>query len=177
MVLDIANTGVARGKVYLAKQKGIPIPLGWAVDAAGKPTTDAAAAIDGIILPMAGHKGYAIAMMMDVLSGVLTGSAFGSGVRGPYQFDHKSGCGQLMIVLDIKAFQSLPEFNQKMEGLIDEVKTVPLAKGFEEVFYPGELEARNEKTNREVGLQLPDDTLTALRRIAQTTGLQSRLPF
>ena len=177
MVLDIANTGVARGKVYLAKQKGIPIPLGWAIDAAGKPTTDAAAAIDGIILPMAGHKGYAIAVMMDVLSGVLTGSAFGSGVRGPYQFDHRSGCGQLMIALDIEAFQPLPEFNQKMESLIAELKAVPLAEDFEEVFYPGELEARNEKTNREAGLQLPDDTLADLRRIAQATGLRARLPF
>ncbi len=79
MVLDIANTGVARGKIYLAKQKGVPIPEGWAIDAEGAPTTDAAAAIDGIILPMAGHKGYAIAAMMDMLSGVLTGSAFGTG--------------------------------------------------------------------------------------------------
>ena len=77
MVLDIANTGVARGKIYLAKQKGLPIPLGWAIDAMGEPTTDPQQAIDGIILPMAEHKGYAIAMMMDVLSGVLTGSSFG----------------------------------------------------------------------------------------------------
>src|ERR1700676_3426150 len=96
MVLDIANTGVARGKVYLAKQKGLPIPLGWAINAAGEPTTDPAQAIDGIILPMAAHKGYAIAMMMDVLSGVLTGSEFGSRVKGPYQFERRSGCGQLM---------------------------------------------------------------------------------
>jgi hypothetical protein len=59
MVLDIANTGVARGKVYLARQRGERIPEGWAMDAQGKPTTDPAAAIEGIILPMAGHKGYA----------------------------------------------------------------------------------------------------------------------
>ncbi len=77
MVLDIANTGVARGKIYLARQKGQPIPQGWAIDANGAPTTDAAAAIAGIILPMAQHKGYAIAVVMDMLSGVLTGSAFG----------------------------------------------------------------------------------------------------
>lgn len=94
MVLDIANTGVARGKVYLAKQKGQPIPEGWALDAAGAPTTDPAAAIDGIILPMAQHKGYAIALMMDMLSGVLTGSAFGARVTGPYQTEHRSGAGR-----------------------------------------------------------------------------------
>ena len=85
-----ANTGVARGKIYLAKQKGLPIPEVWAISAAGAPTTDPADAIDGIILPMAQHKGYAIAVIMDMLSGVLTGSGFGTGVRGPYQAEHRS---------------------------------------------------------------------------------------
>lgn len=88
MVLDIANTGVARGKVYLARQKGHPIPEGWAIGPDGAPTTDPSEAIAGIILPMAQHKGYAIAVVMDMLSGVLTGSAFGSRVHGPYQTEH-----------------------------------------------------------------------------------------
>jgi LDH2 family malate/lactate/ureidoglycolate dehydrogenase len=177
MVLDIANTAVARGKIYLAKQKGLPIPLGWAISAAGEPTTDATEAIDGMILPMAGHKGYAIAMMVDVLSGVLTGSAFGSRVNGPYQFDRRSGCGQLMIALDISAFQPLDQFGARMEELIRETKSVPLAGGFDEVLYPGELEARNEQENRKRGLCLPDDTLADLRAIAKSKGLQSLLPF
>ena len=69
VVMDIANTAVARGKVYLARQRGEPIPAGWAIDADGAPTTDPAAAIAGAILPMAGHKGYAISLMMDVLAG------------------------------------------------------------------------------------------------------------
>ena len=92
MVMDIANTAVARGKVYLARQRGEAIPAGWAIDADGAPTTDPAAAIAGVILPMAGHKGYAISLMMDVLSGVLTGSAFGAAVSGPYQVERRSGC-------------------------------------------------------------------------------------
>ena len=171
MVLDIANTGVARGKVYLARQKGLPIPQGWAIDADGAPTTDAQAAIDGIILPMAGHKGYAIAVMMDMLSGVLTGSAFASGVAGPYQTDRKSGAGHLMFVLDIATMQPLAEFNARMEMLIRELKSVPLAKGHDEVFYPGELEARNEARNRHVGLTLPDDTLADLAKVAAETGI------
>jgi LDH2 family malate/lactate/ureidoglycolate dehydrogenase len=171
MVLDIANTGVARGKVYLARQKGQPIPEGWAIDADGAPTTDAQAAIDGIILPMAGHKGYAIAVMMDMLSGVLTGSAFASGVAGPYQTDRKSGAGHLIIVLDIATMQPLSEFNARMETLIRELKSVPLAKGHDEVFYPGELEARNEARNRRDGLTLPDDTLADLAKVAAETGI------
>jgi len=175
MVLDIANTGVARGKIYLAKQRGETIPEGWAIDADGAPTVDAAAAIDGLILPMAGHKGYAIAATMDMLSGVLTGSAFGTGVAGPYQTEHKSGAGQLMIVLDIAAFQPLADFNARMEKMIGELKSVPLAKGHAEVFYPGEIEARNETANRRDGLSLPADTLADLEKVARESGLKA--PF
>jgi LDH2 family malate/lactate/ureidoglycolate dehydrogenase len=83
VVMDLANTVVARGKIYLARQRGEAIPPGWAITAEGSPTLDPQQAIDGIILPMAGHKGYAISLMMDVLSGVLTGSSFGSEVAGP----------------------------------------------------------------------------------------------
>ena len=177
MVLDIANTGVARGKIYLARQKGQPIPEGWAINAEGAPTTDAAEAIDGIILPMAQHKGYAIAVMMDMLSGVLTGSAFGSGVHGPYQTEHRSGAGQFMVALNISAFQSEAEFGSRMERYIAELKSVPLAQGFEEIVYPGEIEARNDLRNRTQGLLLPDDTLADLRNLAETSGLNALLPF
>ena len=173
LVLDIANTGVARGKIYLARQKGQPIPEGWAIDADGAPTTDPAAAIDGIILPMAQHKGYAIAVVMDMLSGVLTGSAFGIGVHGPYQTEHRSGAGQMMIVLDIAAMQPLAEFGERMERYIAELKSVPLAKGFDEVVYPGELEARNDGKNRAAGLVLPADTITDLSATGARLGVSA----
>ena len=171
MVLDIANTGVARGKIYLARQKGQPIPQGWALNAAGAPTTDPAEAIGGIILPMAQHKGYAIAVVMDMLSGVLTGSAFGTGVRGPYQTEHRSGAGQLMIALDITAFQPLDEFGARMERYIAELKAVPLAQDFEEIVYPGEIEARNDVQNRAEGLSLPGDTIADLKKLGDELGL------
>ncbi|MDF7762240.1 Ldh family oxidoreductase, partial [Kosakonia cowanii] len=86
---------------------------------------------------------YAIALMMDMLSGVLTGSAFGPSVTGPYQAGHRSGAGQLMIAIDIARIQPLAEFDARMDRLIADIKAVPLAEGFEEVFYPGEIEARN----------------------------------
>ena len=177
MVLDIANTGVARGKIYLARQKGQSIPEGWAITADGAPTTDPAEAIDGIILPMAGHKGYAIAVVMDMLSGVLTGSAFGTGVHGPYQTEQRSGAGQFMIALDIAAMQPLAEFGARMERYIAELKSVPLAQGFNEVVYPGELEARNDARHRAEGLALPPDTLADLRKLADELGLAQQLPF
>jgi len=176
-VVDMANTGVARGKIYLARNKRLPIPLGWAINNAGEPTTDPQEAIDGIILPMAEHKGYAIAAMVDVLSGVLTGSGFLSKVHSPYKTAEKSNCGHLMIALNIEAFQPLAEFNARMEEFAEEIKAVPTAKGFDEVFYPGEIEANNDKRNRKEGLQLPDDTLADLKRIARETGLEAKLPF
>jgi LDH2 family malate/lactate/ureidoglycolate dehydrogenase len=172
LVLDIANTGVARGKIYLARQKGMPIPEGWAINAAGAPTTDPTEAIEGIILPMAQHKGYAIAVMMDMLSGVLTGSAFGSAVHGPYQTAHRSGAGQFMIALDVAAFQPLAEFEDRVDRYIAELKSVPLAQGFEEIVYPGEIEARNEVRNRAEGLLLPDETLLDLRKLAAEFDVQ-----
>jgi len=176
-VVDMANTGVARGKIYLARNKRLPIPLGWAINAAGEPTTDPQEAIDGIILPMAEHKGYAIAAMVDVLSGVLTGSGFLSAVHSPYKTAEKSNCGHLMIALNIEAFQPLAQFNARMEEFADEIKAVPTAKGFDEVFYPGEIEAKNDARNRKEGILFPDDTLADLRRIARETGLEARLPL
>ncbi len=171
MALDFANTAVARGKIYLAKQKGERIPLGWAIDERGEETTDPVAAIAGTLLPMAGHKGYAISVMMDMLSGVLTGSGFGAAVHGPYQADKKSGCGHFMIALDIAAFLPLGEFEARIRRQIDELKSTPLASGATEIFYPGELEARADRVNRRDGLTLPADTLADLARAARLTGV------
>jgi LDH2 family malate/lactate/ureidoglycolate dehydrogenase len=176
-VMDMANTGVARGKIYVARQNRQPIPVGWAIDAKGEPTTDPQAAIEGIILPMAEHKGYALAAIVDILSGVLTGSGFLSQVHSPYKTSERSNCGHLMIAINIEAFQPLETFNARMDDYIAELKSVPLAKGFEEINYPGEIEANNDVRNRREGLLLPDDTLADLKRIARETGLESKLPF
>ena len=120
---------------------------------------------------MAGHKGYAIATVMDMLSGVLTGSLFGGAVGGPYQTERRSGAGQMMIVLDIAAFQPPAEFGARMERLIGELKSAPLAEGHDEIFYPGELKARNEATNRRDGLLLPNDTLADLAKTGREMGV------
>ncbi|HVJ55569.1 MAG TPA: Ldh family oxidoreductase [Aliidongia sp.] len=177
MVLDIANTAVARGKIYLARQRGEPIPPGWAVDAEGAPTTDPEAALAGIIQPMAGHKGYAISVIMDMLSGVLTGSSFGPAVAGPYQPDKRSGAGHLLIALDIAPFQSLADFGRRMEAMIAGLKSAKRAPGTEEIFYPGEVEARNDARNRAGGLALPSDTLADLDKLAREMGMAHGLPL
>lgn len=166
LILDIANTMVARGKIYTARQDGSAIPNSWAIDRDGNPTTDPTAALAGLILPIGGHKGYAITFMMDVLSGVLSGAEFASGVAGPYQAERRSGCGHLIIVLNIEAFIGLAEFNARVERLIDEVKAAPLAPGFDEIFYPGEPEAQAEATNARDGIVLPQATVAELTALA-----------
>jgi LDH2 family malate/lactate/ureidoglycolate dehydrogenase len=175
LMMDMANTGVARGKIYLARQRHERIPEGWALNAKGEPTTDPQEAIDGIILPMAGHKGYAIAVVVDMLSGVLSGSAFLSAVNGPYKTDLRSGAGHFITAFNIEAFQPLADFDARMEAFIAELKSVPLAEGSDEVFYPGEMEARSDVLHREQGLELPEDTVADLERIATRLGLKPGL--
>lgn len=171
MVLDIANTAVARGKLYLARQRGEPIPPDWAIDAEGRQTTDPAAGIAGNILPFAGHKGYAISVMMDVLSGVLSGGGFGEAIIGPYSPEGRSRVGHLAIALDIARFRPLAEFEADIGRMIARLKSAPRAGGVAEIFYPGEPEAIAERRQRETGIDLPPDTVAGLDRDAGAMGL------
>jgi LDH2 family malate/lactate/ureidoglycolate dehydrogenase len=172
VAVDIANTAVARGKIYLAHSRGEPIPETWALTADGAPTTDPAEGVLGVVLPMAGHKGYAISFLMDVLSGALTGSAVGTGVHGPYEADRPSGAGHLFLVLDPDAFGNRTGYEARVRHLIDEVKTVPLAQGFDEVFYPGEVEDRAEAANLAAGgVVLAGQSLSDLRALGAGTGV------
>lgn len=171
MMLDIANTVVARGKVFLARQKGIKIPDNWAIDDEGNPTTDPVKALEGVILPMAEHKGYAIALMMDVLSGVLSGSGILTEVHSPYKTDKPSRSGHFFLALNIEAFGPRATFEARMEQMIQEVKAVPLAPGYKEVLYPGELEARTEATHKRDGLDLPEKSWADLKEEAKKWGV------
>lgn len=170
-VLDIANTAVARGKIYLAAERGENIPPTWAADDQGVPTTIAKDAIHGLILPMAGHKGYVISFMMDVLAGVLTGSNYGSQIAGPYQSDRRSGCGHLLLTIDIASMMAQAEFAQRMETLIDEIKAVPTAAGVDEIFFPGELEDRNTAKHLKSGITVADNTWESLQKLSTETGV------
>lgn len=171
VVMDMANSGVARGKIYLANKRREPIPPHWAVDAKGVPTTDPQAALEGFILPMAGHKGYVMGVMVDVLSGVLSGSQFLDGVHGPYDPVNRSGAGHFMLALDVAAFQPLAEFHARMEAYVESLKDVPVAAGHRQVYYPGEMETQADARHRGEGLLLPADTLADLHRVAHDAGL------
>ena len=169
LLLDMANTGVARGKIYLAKQRREKIPFGWALDAEGAPTDDPVKAIEGIILPMAGHKGYTIATLMDVLAGVLSGSAFLSAVNGPYHYDKHSGGGHFITVYNIEDFIDPGAYDQRIEAFVEEIKSQPLAQGVSEIFLPGEMEARAHQRQLAEGVVLPADTWAELLKLAGET--------
>jgi LDH2 family malate/lactate/ureidoglycolate dehydrogenase len=172
VAVDIANTAVARGKIYLARNRGEQIPDSWALSADGAPTTDPAAGVLGVVLPMAGHKGYAITFLMDVLSGALTGSGVGSEVHGPYEPEARSRAGHLFLAIDPSALGDRAEYEARVQQLIDEVKGVPLAQGFDEVFYPGEVEDRAEAANLAAGgVVLAVESVAELRRLGEETGV------
>lgn len=169
VVMDLANTAVARGKVYLAAERGEALPDGWAAAADGTPTTDPGAALEGLILPMAGPKGYVIAFMMDVLAGVLTGSAFGDAVAGPYDPDRRSGAGHLLLTIDVAAMADPAEFASRMEALVDQVRGGELAAWADEILVPGELEDRSRARLAADGIPLARATWESLATLARET--------
>lgn len=171
VVMDLANTAVARGKVYLAAERGEPIPEGWAATPDGSPTTDPAEAVDGLILPMAGAKGYVISFMMDVLAGVLTGSAFGDAVVGPYDPERRSGAGHLLIVIDVAATGDPAEFASRMEQLVDQTRSGELAAWADSILVPGELEDRSRAARERDGIPLAPATWATLRELAEQSGV------
>jgi LDH2 family malate/lactate/ureidoglycolate dehydrogenase len=173
-VLDLANTAVARGKIFDARQKAQPIPEGWALDADGRPTTDPVAALSGVLLPMAGHKGYGISLAMEVLAGVLSGSGLLDEVAGPYQAEARSRAGHFVLAIDIARVAPEGAFAARMEAWIARLKSAPRAEGAAEILYPGEGEARAELRHLAEGLPLAPATRDALE--AEARGLGVPLP-
>jgi LDH2 family malate/lactate/ureidoglycolate dehydrogenase len=169
VVMDLANTAVARGKVYLAAERGTEIPVGWAADADGNPTTDPHAAIEGLILPMAGPKGYVMSFMFDVLAGVLTGSAFGAGVAGPYQPDAPSGAGHLLLTIDVAAMDDPAAYAERVEALVDATRSAETAPWADRILVPGELEDRNLAAAAVTGITLTATTWTSLVTLGAET--------
>ena len=158
-ILDFAHSAVARGKIYLARETGEPIPAGWALDSDGRPTTDPSHAIAGTLLPMAGHKGAGLAAMMDVLSGLLSGSGYGGAVTGPYVADRRSQAGHFLMAIDIASLRRPDDFLADMQAMITSWKASAPQDGIDEILYPGEPEYRHEAACRRGGLALPDDVV------------------
>lgn len=171
-VLDMACSIMARGKLKFAAQRGEPIAEGLALDRHGRPTTDGAAAFEGVMLPMGGVKGAGLSMLMDVLSGVLTGAGFGGEVRNPFTgLDGPQQTGHFFLALKADLFMPMAAFEARMEDLAGRVKAQPRAEGCDEILMPGEPEDRNEQQRRTRGIPLTPDVVASLRSEGERVGV------
>ena len=176
--MDMATSVAARGHIRLAARSGAAIPEGWALDAEGRATTDAAAALKGVMLPFAGPKGSGIAMMVEVLGGVLSGSGFAGGIRDMNtDFSAPQDVGHFFLAFKIAGFMRLEQFNARMETMIDRLRALAPAAGHDTVRYPGEPEAIKEAANRAAGIRVPAETVTALRGLAEELGIGFPAPL
>lgn len=165
IILDMATSIVARGKIILAAGRDEPIPEGWAIDQQGRPTTNAQEALEGSVLPFGGPKGYAISLMIDIMSGLLTGAGFGPRVNSLYDnFDEPQNVGAFFQLIDIGSFTDTVTFKAKIDQVIEEIKSSRKAAGTEEIFLPGEIEYRTEWQRRDSGIPVEAETVMELRK-------------
>lgn len=171
ITLDMANSVAARGKIRIKALKAEPIPVGWALNSDGEPTTDAKEALEGIILPIGDHKGYGITLMVDILAGVLTGAYFGDQNPG-IEEDGKRNNGHLFISLNPDAFMSVDEFKSRIDELINIVKSVPKINENSEIYLPGELEWKVKLAQEQGKIKLPERILTGILSFCQEQQIQ-----
>ena len=168
VIADMSSSVVARGNIINAAREGEPIPEGWAIDEEGEETTDAEAALRGAVLPLGGAKGYALALAVEVLSGVLSGAAFGPHVNNLYKENEPlANVGHSFILLDISCWLDLEDYYDRMDQFLDEIKATPRAKDIEEIFYPGERRYNSYLKRMEEGIALPAAVLEELGELAQ----------
>lgn len=168
LVLDYATTQVAEGKVRVARNQGRPVPEGWIIDANGQPTTNPEDLYTGgMLLPMAGHKGYGLSLLIELLGGVLTGQGGLPGQPGLTI----SGNSVLFLVILVDAFRPLADFLADGATLCDQVKAVPPAPGFDEVLLPGEPEHRSAERRRAAGIVVDETTWNHFVEMADQYGL------
>ncbi|MFZ2023809.1 MAG: Ldh family oxidoreductase [Terracidiphilus sp.] len=157
--IDLSTSAIARGNIIAAAKKNESIPLGWALDADGLPTTDAQKALVGTVLTMAGHKGYALALMVEMLSGVLSGAAIGSDIGSMYKnMDRKQDVGHFFCLLHINAFVDYAEFIHRVDETIDRLKAGKKMAGVDEILVPGERSSRIAKENKKNGVPVGPET-------------------
>jgi LDH2 family malate/lactate/ureidoglycolate dehydrogenase len=174
ILLDIATAAVAGGKVYIAQTRGEPIPANWLVDANGVPTTDPKGYPQtATLMPMAGHKGYGLALMIETLSGLMSGGCvtreIGSWIFG--DAGQPSGHGHAFMALDIGAMTDLERFKARMDGLIREIKAAPKAQGTDRIYLPGEKEWEHRDRALARGIEFPEDVKASLRGLAGDLGM------
>lgn len=144
VILDIATSITAFSKIFVTGKEGFDIPNNWAIDKNGNPTTNPEEALKGAILPMAQHKGYALALIIEILTGILSAGIKEDLKSMSYKHDnsHLKEIGHLHIAIDVSKFLPLDIFKRLVNEYLDEIKNSSLAPGFTEILIPGEIESR-----------------------------------
>ncbi|MBI2864669.1 MAG: Ldh family oxidoreductase [Chloroflexi bacterium] len=165
-VLDMATSVVARGKLEVAAREKRPIPLGWALDKVGNPTTDAREAMEsranlplGGLTETGGHKGYGLALVVDILSGILSGWGPGATIKG-------LKVGHFFGALRVDGFRPVDEFKEMMDDMIRAIRASPKAPGQDRIYIHGEIEFEAEEENKKKGIPLHPEVIDSLREIA-----------
>jgi len=174
VVLDMATTVAAYGKVKTAAQRGETMPEGWMIDRQGQPLTDPARASDGFLLPIGGPKGYGLSLIFGILAGTLNGASFGRDVVD-FNADSETvtNTGQFVIALDIKAFTDVDKFKQGIDEIYQQMKSSPLLPGYDEIRLPGERLAAVTKARTESGIPVAAQLRESLSALADKLGVQS----
>ena len=178
-VLDMATTAVAIGKLRLASRWGKSIPEGWAVDPAGRPTMDPQVALAHRLLSplggsraLGGHKGYGLGVMVDILSGVLSGAVYGNlFFRSDMPKQKLHNVGHCFAAFDPARFRPLEEFKADMDDMLQALKDTPKAEGEERIYTAGEPEAECERRRLVEGIPLPRALVAEVNGIARALGL------
>ncbi|THB73531.1 MAG: ureidoglycolate dehydrogenase [Desulfobulbaceae bacterium] len=162
VILDMATSNTAFGNILHAKEQGKSIPNDWGIDGNGSPTTNP----DEVeaMIPFGGYKGYGLALVIDVLSGVLMGAKYGPHITAMYgDYDKPRELASLMIAIDPGTFISGAQFKKTMDAMIDDLHAQPTAPGHEKVMVPGEPQVNLERTNRKNGVPVVDTIYDWLR--------------
>lgn len=170
-ILDMAPSVAARGKIYKALRRGEKIPGDWALDGEGKQTDDPAKALEGVMLPMGGPKGSALAVMMDVFSGVLSGSAFAGNVTGPYDMSKAGDVGHFLVAIKPDLFMDLEDFKGRMDYLYQKVVGSDKMHGVDRIYFPGELEQLREEDRLKDGIPYVLEEIESLNAEAGKVGV------
>lgn len=179
IMLDMATSNAARGKIISMARSGKgTVPEGWAVDVAGRPTTDPVAALEGAVLPFGGPKGSGLAMGIEFLCGVMLSGVTGPGIGDMYeQWDRPQQVGHVFFAIDPASFGSSAAFDQRVSDFVDEISALPPAEGMDRVYLPGELEERTAADATENGVLLTGAVIADLQSLAIELGVVAELTF
>jgi len=176
LVVDMAMSATAMGKIRLAEAKGEPIPPGWATNAAGQATTSATEAIQGMLLPAAGPKGFGLAVAIDLLCGALADGAVGAAVRPLYgELDKPYDCSHAFVAIDAARLHGGAGIAPQVAGFAQAIRDSRRAPGTERIYAPGDLERARHASN---GAHCPisGDLAHKLNRLSADAGIAERLP-